>query len=53
MTVDLRRSDEWKIHLTMKINFMSSKGSNGKLLMHFKSDNKEIMIGNDTNELIK
>ena len=30
----------------MKIKFMSSEDSNGKVLMHSKSDNRELMIGN-------
>ena len=33
MTDDLRISAAWKIYLTMKINFMSSKGYNEKRLV--------------------
>ena len=36
---------EWKIQLTMKINFISSKDSYKTHTMHTKSDNVEIMMG--------
>ena len=39
--------------LTKKINFMSSKNNDDKLLMHSKSDNKEIMTGFYTCEIIE
>ena len=39
MIDDLRISGAWKIHLTMKINFMSSKGCNEKHLVHSISNN--------------
>ena len=48
---DLRSLGSWKFHLTMKIDFMSSKVCNGKRLMHCKSYGTEIMIGNDTSEI--
>ena len=38
MIEDLRTSGEWKIHLTMKINFMSLKYINVKHFIHSKSD---------------
>ena len=44
---------EWKIQLTMGINFVSSKDSDGIRTMHTKSNNREIMIGNETSEIIK
>lgn len=53
MTDDLRTSGERSIHLTMKINFMSSKYSNEIRLMHIKSDNRKVIIGNDTDEIIE
>ena len=37
----------------MEINFISSKGSNETRIMHTKSYNIEIMIGNETDEIIK
>ena len=37
MTDDIKTSDEWKIQLTMKMKFMSTKVDG---LIHFKSDNR-------------
>ena len=42
-------SSEWKIQLTMAINFISSKDSDETRTMHTKSNNVEIMIGSETN----
>ena len=44
---------EWKIQLTMSINFISSKDSNETRNMHTKSSNIEIMVGSETNEIIE
>ena len=43
---------EWNIHLTMAVNFISSKDSDETCTMHAKSDNVEIMMG-ETNEIIE
>ena len=48
-----KTSSEWKIQLTMAINFISSKDSDETRTMHTKSNNVEIMIGSETNEIIK
>ena len=53
MINDVKIQGEWKIELTMEINFMSSKDSNETRTMHTKSINIEIMIGNETDEIIK
>ena len=45
-------SSECKIQLTMAINFISSKDSDKTRTMHTKSNNVEIMIGSETNEII-
>ena len=37
----------------MAINFISSKDSDETLTMHTKSNNVEIMIGSETDEIIK
>ena len=37
----------------MAVNFFSSKGSNETYAMHLKSDNIELMIGNETDEVIQ
>ena len=46
-------SSEWKIQLTMTINFISSKDSDEIRAMQTKSNNVEIMVGSETNEVIK
>ena len=43
---------EWKIQLTMSINFISSKDSDETRNMHTKSDNIEIMMGSETGDII-
>ena len=43
MIEDLRTSHGWKIHLTMKINFVSTTDLTEKRLMHSESDNAEIV----------
>ena len=54
MMNDYKSKGEWKIQLTAEINFTSLKlDSDETSIMHTKSDNKEIMIGSDTNEVIK
>ena len=44
---------EWKIQLTMAIKFISSKDSNETRIMHTKSDNTEIMMGIETDDIIE
>ena len=44
---------EWKLQLTIAINFISSKDSNETCTMHAKSNNVEIMIGSETDEIIE
>ena len=44
---------EWKIQLTMTINFISSKDSDDARTMHTKSNNVEIMVGSETDEIIE
>ena len=46
-------SSEWKIQLTMAISFVSSKDSDETRTMHTKSNNVEIMIGSETDEIIE
>ena len=51
---DYKNKGEWKIQLTAEINFISLKpDSNETRIMHTKNDNEEIMVGSDTNEVIK
>ena len=44
---------EWKIQLTMAINFISSKDCDETRTMHTKSNNVEIMMGSETDEIIE
>ena len=51
---DLKQSDTWKIQLKIAINFISSQDDNYEdRVMHFKSDNIEIMSSDEANEFIK
>ena len=50
---DYKSKGEWKVQLAAEINFISLKlYSNEKLIMHTKSDNVEIRIGDDTNNVV-
>ena len=53
MINDKRAKGEWKIQLIIKINFISSKNFNDVRDLHSKSDNVEIMMCADTNEIIE
>ena len=56
MINDLKTQDELKVELMMAINFMSpkdSKDSNETCTMYTKSNNIEIMIGTETDKIIK
>ena len=46
-------SSEWKIQLTMTINFISSKDSDETRTMHTKSNNVEVMVSSETDEIIE
>ena len=53
MINDHKIEGEWKFQLTMLINFMSSKDSEKTCTMHTKSHNIEIMMGSETDDIIK
>ena len=54
MITDCKSNGKWKIQLTAEINFTSLKpDSNETRIMHTKSDNEEIMVGSDTNDVVK
>ena len=49
-----KTQSEWKIQVTVLINFIFSKpDSDETRIMHTKSNSREIMIGSDTNEVIE
>ena len=50
---DQKTQGERKIQLTMEIIFVSSKVSTEYRTMHTTSNNKDIMIGNKTDEIIE
>ena len=50
--IDLQESDRWKIHLTIEINFFSSKDAEEECVMHSKSNNIKFMSCNNANELV-
>ena len=49
MVNNFRTIGKWNIQMTTKVKFMSLKEGSESQLMHSKSDNNEIMIGDDTN----
>ena len=49
--IDDKAHWEWKIQLSMRINFISSKDSDETVTMNTRSNNIEIMMGNETNEI--
>ena len=51
--IEHKTQSEWKIQLTMAINFISSKDSDETRTMHAKSNNVEIMMGIETDEIIE
>ena len=51
ITNDLKESGTWKIHLTITINFISSKDDNDE--MHSKSDSIEMMMNDEAEEVIE
>ena len=53
MINDKKKSEEWRIQLIMKINFISSRDFIESRDMYNKSDNFEIMRGSSNNEIIR
>ena len=49
----VKKSQTWKIQLTIANNFITSIGIDEERVMHSKCDNIEIMINNETDEVIK
>ena len=53
MINDYKTRREWKIQLKMRINFISLKDSKETRTMYTRNHNIEIMMGNETDEIIK
>ena len=50
---NLKKSDMWKVQLTIAINFIFSKDNDEESVMHSKSDNIGITINDRTDEVIE
>ena len=50
---NLKKSDMWKVQLTIAINFIFPKDNDEESVMHSKSDNIKIMINDRTDEVIE
>ena len=50
---DLKKSGEWKLHPTVKLKYMSSRGSNQKCTMYSKSDSSLVMVGTGTDKIVQ
>ena len=48
-----KNKDEWKIQISMSLNFVSSKNSNKVRTMYTKSNNANVFIGNTADGIIK
>ena len=53
MINNLKTSDTWKIQLAIANNFISSKDNGEEQLMHSKSDDIEILINDEEDEVIE
>ena len=53
VVIDYKTQGERKIQLTMTISFISCKDSDEIRTMHANSNNIEIMIGNEIDEIIE
>ena len=51
--VTRNESKEWKIQINMTVNFISSKDTTETRTNYVCSDNKEITLGNETDDIIK
>ena len=50
---NLKKSDTWKIQLTISNNFNSSLDNDEEHVLHSKSDNIEIMINDEADEVME
>ena len=47
------KSNEWKIQINMHLNFISSKDTGETRTIYVWSDNEEIRLGNETDDILK
>ena len=51
---EYKLKEEWKVQLTIEVNFISLKpGSDKPRIMYTRSDNVEIMFGDDSDDIIE
>ena len=50
---NLKKSDKWKIQVTIAINFISSIDNDDECVMHSKIGNIQIMINDEAKEVLK
>ena len=51
---EYKQKGKWKVQLTIEVNFISLKpGSDEKRIMYTRSDNIEIMFGDDNDDIIE
>ena len=53
MIIRLLESKEWKIQINMHVNFISSTDSRETRTTYVQSDNEEIRLGNEKDDIIK
>ena len=46
-------SKEWRIQINMRVNFISFKDTGETRTIYVRSDNEEIRLGNETDDIIK
>ena len=46
-------SKEWKIQINMRVNFISFKDTGETRTIYVRSDNEEIRLGNETDDIIR
>ena len=52
MIINYKTHGEWKIQLAMQITFISSLDTREFCIMHSKSDNTEILMGIEIDDII-
>ena len=51
--IDLQKTDSWKIHLTIAIDFISSKFTDEEHVMYLKINDIEVMTHDNANEVVE
>ena len=51
--INNNKSNEWKIQINMHVNFISSKDTGETRTVYVWSDNEEIRLGNETDDIVK